>query len=418
MTNKIKEVSKLIKNLLRETEDKVSNNSRVIQRKTDVFSTDKTSTIKANDLENNAGSVKALYHKVSSALYELAMPLLNQAAIKVEETKKIYELEVLHTKDISDELDDKFSQLKHDEFTEFDSVRDTSLEGEFKVYNQIQKRFQAIQSEYNLVVSRVRRHIPIIKLKSSLFYYTLLVFIGVCEIPLNIVIFRSFGESDYVTMIMAGTLAIAVPVLAHFIGMFWRQRSEMSDYKWKAIIMTTLFLATNFGLGVFRANVLTRILQEAGEVVTQQDFILNVAIFVGITTLLFLIGVIAAYFRHDESYTLEHTYKQYSDRKLTYEAARDAYRDLEESWKAKRFQLMNSMPQKYVNLGKQLLDRPAAKMVDYNKAITDYEVALETSRGLEMLIQSSYEYTTAASGLESDTLNKSFIDLKEFFIQK
>jgi hypothetical protein len=53
-------------------------------------------------------------------------------------------------------------------------------------------------------------------------HWALIVFLGIGEFPLNTVVFRLFGEAEYLTYIMASTLAIMIPLIGVFIGIHLR----------------------------------------------------------------------------------------------------------------------------------------------------------------------------------------------------
>src|SRR6058998_2130378 len=56
----------------------------------------------------------------------------------------------------------------------------------------------------------------------SLFHVVLILFLGIGEFPLNTVVFRLFGEPEYLTYVMASTLALTIPLLGLFIGIHLR----------------------------------------------------------------------------------------------------------------------------------------------------------------------------------------------------
>src|SRR3989442_8678589 len=54
------------------------------------------------------------------------------------------------------------------------------------------------------------------------FHWALIAFLAVGEFPLNTVVFRLFGEAEYLTYVMASTLAITIPLIGVFIGVHVR----------------------------------------------------------------------------------------------------------------------------------------------------------------------------------------------------
>ena len=55
------------------------------------------------------------------------------------------------------------------------------------------------------------------------YHVALIVFLAIGEFPLNTIVFRMFGEPEFLTYIMASTLAITIPLLGLFIGIHLRQ---------------------------------------------------------------------------------------------------------------------------------------------------------------------------------------------------
>jgi len=316
MRQKIDKVVDVIEGELSAINQAIRSNSATVSVPQDAFTTGPAS-VKSSPFSNNPESINAMYQKVISKLFKLAQPILDEANIKSSSSKS------------------KYDSDSEDDLKAFTDSEDIYLTNKKKELEKVDKRTSELRAEYEHNARRVKRWIPINKFPSTIMYVGLLVFIGVCEIPLNKVIFQRFGESDNITLIMAGTLAIAVPVLAHFIGLFWRQRSEIREYFWKAVILTVVFLGVNFGLGLFRADVLSDVIEASGEAVTAEKLYLNIFIFVGITTILFLIGVLAAYLRHDPSYSLEHSYIEYNKKKDISEEKREEYNKLEETSKSR-----------------------------------------------------------------------------------
>lgn len=372
MRQKIDDVVSAIEEELAGINQQIRNNSSTTAMPQTAFTTGPAS-VKDSPFSNNAESVNAMYQKTISKLYKLAQPVVHEAEIKSSSSKS------------------KHDSDNEDDLQSFIQSEDLALENKREELEKLDKRTNELRSEYEHNARRVQRWIPINKFKNTWMYIGLLVFIGVCEIPLNKVIFQRFGESDNITLIMAGTLAIAVPVLAHFIGLFWRQRSEIKEYFWKATILTTVFLAVNFGLGLFRADVLSDVIEASGEAVTQEQLYLNIFIFVGITTILFIIGVLAAYLRHDPSYSLEHSYAEYNKKKEISEQKREVYNKLKETSKS--------------------------RIKDYKQECHDKQDEMNTTLayvkskalGLEKLILADYSISASSLGLKTLPLKTEYL---------
>ncbi len=88
-------------------------------------------------------------------------------------------------------------------------------------YNELESRLQAAGKIYKARKAELGRDF------SSRFPYkyhvALIIFLAIGEFPLNTIVFRLFGESEFLTYIMASTLAITIPLLGLFIGIHLRQ---------------------------------------------------------------------------------------------------------------------------------------------------------------------------------------------------
>ncbi len=88
-------------------------------------------------------------------------------------------------------------------------------------FNDLESRLQAAGKIYKARKAELGRDF------NSRFPYkyhvALIIFLAVGEFPLNTIVFRLFGESEFLTYIMASTLAITIPLLGLFIGIHLRQ---------------------------------------------------------------------------------------------------------------------------------------------------------------------------------------------------
>ncbi len=85
----------------------------------------------------------------------------------------------------------------------------------------LETRLQAVGNRYKARKSELGRDF------SNRFphraHIALIIFLGVGEFPLNTIVFRLFGEPEFLTYVMASTLAITIPLLGLFIGIHLRQ---------------------------------------------------------------------------------------------------------------------------------------------------------------------------------------------------
>src|SRR5437879_13591247 len=81
-------------------------------------------------------------------------------------------------------------------------------------------RIQPIADRYKARVKELGRDVTIPF--PSVLHWGVILFLGIGEFPLNTVVFRLFGEAEYLTYVVASTLAIMIPLLGVFIGIHMR----------------------------------------------------------------------------------------------------------------------------------------------------------------------------------------------------
>lgn len=104
------------------------------------------------------------------------------------------------------------------------SLRISKLQPEFEAgqrrLEEIESRLKPITEIYDARKKELGRDVAIPF--PSVFHIALILFLGIGEFPLNTVVFRLFGEAEYLTYVMASTLAITIPLLGLFIGIHLR----------------------------------------------------------------------------------------------------------------------------------------------------------------------------------------------------
>ena len=300
-------------------------------------------------------------------------------------------------------------QTNKEDLVDFESNKETILDRDLKLVEKerndqidfINKEYQIQQDEINAndkTLQRdylaARQHLqqvqentgrtnPLIHFKSKFWYMILLIGIGLAEMPLNIQIFQKFGEAFFITIIMACSLGIAIPVLAHFTGVFIKQRKEKKEYTFFASIAVALFVIFNFGVSIFRAYVLA---EHTGEPANN----LNIVIFVSLNLILFIIGLLAAYFRHDESYELEHTYQQFQKEKEKYDKTRGSIQQQLKNVATVKNERMKAAQETFNNRKAQLNNRKHELVEKRNKAAQVYDELLNSFIALEAMVDASY----------------------------
>ncbi len=143
---------------------------------------------------------------------------------------------------------------------------------------------------------RIRQHLP------RWGYFSLLIFLGVSEFPLNSIVFDLFGEARWLTYLMSAGLAVVLPVFAHFVGVILKRepfKNRIINTESVLLFFTLLIpILTISGIAYFREKFF-----EA----TGAHTVLNIEIdptmvtfiFLSINLLIFTGAIIASYFYHD-----------------------------------------------------------------------------------------------------------------------
>ena len=334
-------------------------------------------------LSPHEGMIKHEYQMFLAELWKKGKPYLDGPHLEYQtKVKKIADFEVEKKELLASEkewLDRK--KIEDDGFinNEF-NIKRSEIENYDKV---VQRDYLVAKEELETVQIRIGRKTPIIHFKSTILYVLLLLGIGVCEVPLNMQIFQKFGEAFFITIIMSASLAIAIPVLAHFAGVFVKQRKEKKEFLWFSVMCILLFVVFNFGVSIFRAYVLA-------DNIGEESSYLNIVIFTTLNLILFFIGVVASYFRHDESYELEHAYEKFLKEKKKYDKEKlgiseriRGFADVQNTQlKARHEQLTND--RKVVN------NIEDALIAERDNAAIVYDQLLNAFASLEQMIDAGY----------------------------
>lgn len=264
----------------------------------------------------------------------------------------------------------------------------------------LEREFHEARQDLQQIQEKTGRNHPLIHFKSGILYFLLLLGIGLCEVPLNLQIFQKFGEAFFITVIMASSLAIAIPVLAHFTGVFIKQRKEKREYNFFIFLCVALFGIFNFGVSVFRTSVLA---EAMGESASQ----LNIVIFTCLNLILFIIGVLAAYFRHDESYELEHIYQDYQKSKKTFNKEKSEISAKKSALAALKNTELKTVHQAFEEGKNRLHNKKDSLVIKRNEYMQKYDELLNSFAALEDYIEAGYhlaigKYRAANLGQRKD----------------
>jgi hypothetical protein len=171
------------------------------------------------------------------------------------------------------------------------------------------KDYERISKDYDAHAAKIGRSEPSVELPRM--RYLVLMFLFVLgEIPMNSLAFAVFGESQIFTWIMAVGVAVAIPWIAHSMGILFKRWSVPW---WKnAIPIGTLLFLTVAGLvaiGYVRVQYLGD-LNKARAVSSFANSTLIGAAFVGLNLVILAAATLCSYFAHDTDPMLEHLHRR------------------------------------------------------------------------------------------------------------
>jgi hypothetical protein len=168
--------------------------------------------------------------------------------------------------------------------------------------DDLERRMRPISEAYKARVAEVGREATIVF--PPIFHWALIVFLAVGEFPLNTVVFRLFGEAEFLTYVMASTLAIIIPLIGVFIGAHLRH----SIPNWVGNLLIggltpAVVAATLYAVSLLRNTYISSQFSASGYVATEGNqmayalFALNALVFFG--------AAVASYFAHDPDERLD-----------------------------------------------------------------------------------------------------------------
>jgi hypothetical protein len=171
------------------------------------------------------------------------------------------------------------------------------------------KEYERITRDYDAHAAKIGRSEPSVELSGG--KYCVLMFLFVLgEIPMNSLAFSVFGESQIFTWIMALGVAVAIPRIAHAMGILIKRGSVPW---WKnGIGVVALLLLTIGGLlaiGCVRVQYLGD-LSTAGAIGSFGNSKYIGAAFVGLNLVILAAATLCSYFAHDVDPLLEHLHRK------------------------------------------------------------------------------------------------------------
>ena len=190
----------------------------------------------------------------------------------------------------------------------------------FKDYNRISR-------DYDTHSSRIGRSEPNVELTRIKYYGLMLLFV-LSEIPMNSLAFSVFGESQLFTWIMTIGVAVAIPWIAHAMGILLKR---WTPPWWKnAISVGTLLFLTIGGLvaiGYVRVQYLGD-LSRTGAISSFGSSTVIGAAFVGLNLVILAAATLCSYFAHDTDPHLDHLHRRTNQLNKSMRAIEAKYRKI------------------------------------------------------------------------------------------
>jgi hypothetical protein len=169
--------------------------------------------------------------------------------------------------------------------------------------------YERISKDYDAHAAKISRSEPSVELSRTKYYALMLLFV-LGEIPMNSLAFAVFGENQIFTWIMAVGVAVAIPWIAHSMGILFKRWSAPW---WKnGIAIGALLFLTIGGLvaiGYVRVQYLGD-LSKVGAVGSFGNSTLIGAAFVGLNLVILAAATLCSYFAHDMDPMLEHLHRR------------------------------------------------------------------------------------------------------------
>ena len=171
------------------------------------------------------------------------------------------------------------------------------------------KEYERISKDYDAHSKKIERSEPSVELSRGKYYVLMSLFV-LGEIPMNSLAFSVFGESQIFTWIMALGVAVAIPWIAHAVGILIKRGSVPW---WKnGIGVAALLMLTVGGLlaiGYVRVQYLGD-LNAAGATKSFGSSGIIGASFVGLNLVILAAATLCSYFAHDTDPMLEHLHRK------------------------------------------------------------------------------------------------------------
>jgi hypothetical protein len=135
-------------------------------------------------------------------------------------------------------------------------------------------------------------------------HWAVILFLAIGEFPLNAVVFRLFGEAEYLTYVMASTLAILIPFIGMVIGIHLRHSAP----RLAGNVLIGVATPVTIGAALYAVSVLRNTYiaaQASGGVPVAPDQAKMAWALFALNSLIFFGALAASYFTHDPDEKLD-----------------------------------------------------------------------------------------------------------------
>ncbi len=137
------------------------------------------------------------------------------------------------------------------------------------------------------------------------YHLALIVFLGIGEFPLNTIVFRLFGEAEFLTYVMASTLAVTIPLLGMFVGIHLRITLPRQVGNVVVGLLPVLAVgAALYSISMLRNTYISSQGDPTGAAMASTQENMVYALF-AINMLVFCAAIVASFFAHDPDEKLD-----------------------------------------------------------------------------------------------------------------
>jgi hypothetical protein len=171
------------------------------------------------------------------------------------------------------------------------------------------KAYERISKDYDEHSAKIKRSEPSVELSRGKYYILMLLFV-LGEIPMNSLAFAVFGENQIFTWVMAIGVAVAIPWIAHALGILFKRWAKPM---WKSAVPVGALLFLTIGgliaIGYVRVQYLGDLNVAAGGSGFSNSTFIGAA-FVGLNLVILAAATLCSYFAHDKDPHLEHLHRK------------------------------------------------------------------------------------------------------------